>query len=123
MGRIVTTISLDEQSAEIAKNLPNLSQWIRTQLIMHHLMNGGEPIHVAQYREHRNYVVRVPIERDGFGRVRFEEYNTRRCNPHHKKGRCEICWPSDLSIEEHILRIAAQVREGNLDPFCEGEEE
>lgn len=123
MGREVKTISLDKTTAEIAENIGNFSQWVRQQLLMHHLLETGEPIHISQAKTHRNYKVTIPTHRDSFGRPVMAVYNTKRCNPHNTKGRCTVCWPNHLSIEEHILEIARLYQEGIKDPLAEGEEE
>ena len=122
MARVIKTISLDKVTAQIAENVPNFSEWVRTQLLMHHTLEGGEPIHIQPIRSLRNFTVQIPVARDDFGRPIIESYDTKRCNPHHAKGRCPVCWPPHLSIEEHTLEIARLYREGILDPLCEGEE-
>ena len=125
MGREVKTISLDATTAEIAENIPNFSQWVRMQLLMHHILEGGEPIHVVPAKKNRNYKLQIPVSRDGFGRPVMETYDTKRCNPHHKKGTCSACWPPHLTLEAHILEIAKLFRIGLEDPLIPlgGEEE
>lgn len=123
MGREIKTISLDSVTADIAENIPNFSQWVRMQLMMHHVLEGGEAIHVQPVKEYRKFTVPIPIRRDGFGRPVLEKYDTKRCNPYDKKGRCTVCWPPHLTIEEHILQVAKLYQQGILDPHCEGEEQ
>jgi len=123
MGREVKTISLDSTTAKIAENIPNFSQWVRTQLLMVHVLEGGEPIHIQPIKSMRQYLVTIPTHRDAFGRPVLEKYNTKRCNPHHTKGKCVVCWPPHLSIEEHTLEIAKLYAAGIKDPLAEGDEE
>jgi len=117
MGREVKTISLDATTAEIAENIPNFSQWVRMQLLMSHVLHGGEPIHVEEVKANRNFMLEIPTFKDGFGRPVLEKYNTGRCNPYKKKGRCTVCWPPHLSIEEHVLQIAKLFQQGIDDPL------
>ena len=123
MGREVKTISLDSTTAKIAENIPNFSEWVRTQLLMMHVLDGGEPIHIQTVKSMRSYMVDIPTHRDHFGRPVLERYNTKRCNPKHVKGKCVVCWPPHLSVEEHTLEIARLVQQGILDPLCEGDGE
>ena len=39
---IIKSISLDPQTAELARNVPNFSRFVRECLIRHHLKDGGE---------------------------------------------------------------------------------
>jgi hypothetical protein len=123
MGREIKTISLDKTTAQIAENIANFSQWVRQQLLLHHLLETGEPIHMVRQKIHRQYKVAIPTHRDSFGRPVIESYNTNRCNPYHTDGRCSVCWPDHLSIEEHTLEIARLYQMGIKDPYAEGEEE
>ena len=70
--RKVTTISLDEKTAAIAKSLPNFSHFVRECLLRHHasLMN---------------------VDECPFNRVeRFGD----RCVPRvHNRPHCFVCWP------------------------------
>ena len=93
------------------------------QLLLHHTLEGGEPIHIQAPASNRQYKVRIPVGRDQFGRPVIEVYDTKRCNPHSTKGKCLICWPPHLTIEEHTLEIARLVQQGIYDPLCEGAEE
>ena len=125
MGREVKTISLDATTAELAENIPNFSQWVRMQLLMNHVLEGGEPIHVVQAKGDRNFKLQIPVDRDGFGRPIMETYDTGRCNPHNKRGQCSVCWPPHLTLEEHVLEIAKLYQQGIVDPKIPlgGEEE
>jgi hypothetical protein len=127
MGREIKTISLDKTTAEIAANIPNFSGWVRNQLLIEWLAQGNEPIHTLP-KGQQHYKLTLPRHdkpRDDFGRIQMETYNTGRCNPHHRKGRCPICWPDHLTIEEHVLQIASQFSQGIVDPAIPlgGEEE
>lgn len=124
MGREIKTISLDATTAAIAENIPNFSQWVRMQLLMLHVLDGGEPIHVVEAKGDRNYCLEIPVDRDGFGRPVLERYDTKRCNPYNKRGQCSVCWPPHLSLEEHILHIAKLYQQGIDDPLIPlGDEE
>ena len=123
MGREVKTISLDSTTAEIAANITNFSQWVRMQLLMYHVLEGGEPIHVVPAKGDRNYMIDIPVRRDGFGRPVMERYNTKRCNPFKRDGKCLVCWPPHLSIEEHVLQVAKLFQQGIDDPIIPLEEE
>ena len=126
MGREVRTISLDSTTAEIAAEISNFSAWVRQKLILQYLADGNEPIHLFPAGQ-RNYKIDLPNpnNRDSFGRRIIDRYDTKRCNPYHKKGKCVICWPEHLSIEEHILEIARLYELGIDDPVVPlgGEEE
>lgn len=127
MGREVRTISLDSTTAEIAAEISNFSAWVRQKLILQHLADGNEPIHRFPPAQ-RVYKIDLPNaerRRDAFGRMVIERYDTKRCNPYHKKGKCVICWPDHLTIEEHILEIARLYQLGIDDPIVPlgGEEE
>jgi hypothetical protein len=70
--RKVTTVSLDEKTAAIAKNMPNFSHFVRECLLRHHAssLNQDECPHIRQERFGNRCVPRV-------------------------KGRpvCFVCWP------------------------------
>jgi len=105
MGREVKTISLDSMTAKLAEDIPNFSQWVRQQLIMEHIAQGGESLHTVR-EEDRKFSLRVPTnEKDSFGRRKVEFIELNMCNPYHKKGTCQTCWPPVLSVEGHIAKI------------------
>jgi hypothetical protein len=86
MGRVVKTISLDEMTAQLAENIPNFSGWIRQQLIMEHIAQGGQTLHVVE-KELRGFSMTMPTNNvDSFGRRRMENVRLNLCNPYHKNG-------------------------------------
>lgn len=70
--RKITTVSLDEKTAEIAKQMPNFSHFVRECLLRHHAssLNRDECVYIRQERFSNRCVPRV-------------------------KGRpvCFVCWP------------------------------
>ena len=87
--RKVTTVSLDEKTAAIAKSMPNFSHFVRECLLRHHAssMNQDECIYSKQ---------------DRFGD---------RCVPR-VKGRptCFICWPHGRPSQDLVTKF---LREGS----------
>ena len=104
-GRIVKTISLDKATAELASNIPNFSAWIRQQLLIEHIAQGGTTLHVYP-EDQRHWKVQLPInEYDSYGRRKMVYLDTGLCNPHSKKGRCYTCWPPERTIEGHVAKM------------------
>lgn len=111
MGRVIKTISLDSTSARIAENIPNFSQWVRQQLLLEWQLMGGEAIHLVEEKD-RGYEIWIASnEKDSFGRRIRQRFKTDRCNPYHVKGRCNVCWPEHLSVEEMVLNLAQEEQE------------
>lgn len=79
MAQVNRTISLDEDTAQIAAKMPNFSRFVRQCLIKHaaHGVNGS----VGAQNPHI-----APEE----ARVWGEDGD--KCNPRHRLGRCPTCW-------------------------------
>lgn len=92
--RKVTTISLDEKTAAIAKSLPNFSHFVRECLLRHHasLMN---------------------VDECPFNRVeRFGD----RCVPRvHNRPHCFVCWPHGKPSEELVKNFLSHKDMNRLD--------
>jgi hypothetical protein len=109
MGREVRTISLDAMTAELARNIPNFSAWIRQKLIIEHIAQGGETLHIVE-KELRGFKIEAPTsELDSFGRRKMEWITMDKCNPYHKDGLCLTCWPPTMTPEAHIARIIEEM--------------
>lgn len=105
MGRVIKTISLDEMTAKLAENIPNFSAWIRQQLIIESIAQGGQTLHMVE-KEQRQFSMKLPTDSfDGFGRRRMEVVKLHKCNPYHKSGVCHSCWPPELTVEAHIAKM------------------
>ena len=113
MGRVVKTISLDQMTAAMADNIPNFSSWVRTQLLIEHIAQGGQTLHVVE-QNLRGFMIKVPTkELDGFGRRIMENIKLDKCNPYHKDGLCLTCWPPENSPEGHIAKMIEERMEGS----------
>ena len=108
MGSIITTISLDERTHEIAKSVPNLSEFVRTMLYMH--ADISSLTHIVQPFSEAKYSVRE-VDRNNRQTGKTKTYNL--CNPFHSKGRCHICWPLGVTLADQIMALK----------FADGEEE
>lgn len=86
--RKVTTVSLDEQTAAIAKSMPNFSHFVRECLLRHHASS---------------------VNQDDCNYVKQERFGNR-CVPR-VRGRptCFICWPHGRPSQELVTRY---LREG-----------
>ena len=105
MGRVVKTISLDEMTAKMAENIPNFSAWIRQQLIIESIAQGGETLHIVE-KEKRKFSMKLPTGKiDSFGRRGMKHEILDKCNPYHTNGVCHTCWPPELSIEGHLAKM------------------
>lgn len=74
------TISLDDDTAQIADRLPNFSRFVRQCLLKH---ASEASIEVGRYEELQHI---APESARIWGETKDK------CNPGHKKGRCPICW-------------------------------
>jgi hypothetical protein len=81
--RKVTTVSLDEKTAQIAKQMPNFSHFVRECLLRHHAssLNRDECVYVRQERFANRCVPRV-------------------------KGRpvCFVCWPHGRPSQDLVTQ-------------------
>ena len=73
------TISLDDDTAQIADKLPNFSRFVRQCLIKH-----------AAHAEIFEKGTDIPHKAPASARVWGETKD--KCNPRHKNGRCVACW-------------------------------
>ena len=92
--RKVTTISLDEKTAAIAKSLPNFSHFVRECLLRHHasLMNVDE----------------CPF-------IRVERFGDR-CVPRvHNRPHCFVCWPHGKPSETLVKNYLSHKDLNRLD--------
>jgi len=72
MSSIIKSISLDPQTAELAKRIPNFSRFVRECLIRHHFTKEGVNLQCMR-----------------------EDDESQLCNPYSTvKGRCLSCWPA-----------------------------
>lgn len=76
MSSIIKSISLDPQTAQLAKNIPNFSRFVRECLIRHFLSEGGE-----------------------WGQCKREDDDAKLCLPM-VKPRCMKCWPAGPPPQE-----------------------
>tara|TARA_R100001463_G_C3542616_1_gene222484 strand:- start:2174 stop:2587 length:414 start_codon:yes stop_codon:yes gene_type:complete len=92
--RKVTTISLDEKTAAIAKSLPNFSHFVRECLLRHHAsqMNVDECPFNKQERFGNRCVPRV-----------------------HQRPHCFVCWPHGKPSEELVKNYMAHQDLNRLD--------
>jgi len=119
MSRSIKTISLDKMTAAMAENIPNFSGWVRQQLIMEHIAQGGQLLHIVPDSD-RGFMMKMPTaEIDSYGRRRVELVRLDKCNPYHKNGVCHTCWPPEYSVEQHM----AKIMEDCIDALNRGEEE
>lgn len=79
--RKITTISLDEKTAVIAKQLPNFSHFVRECLLRHHAQS---------------------MNRDDCPFNKVERFGNR-CVPRvHQRPHCFVCWPNGKPSEELV---------------------
>ena len=77
------TISLDEDTAQIADRMPNYSRFVRQSLIRY----AATATELASWPKPGEKVRHIaPIEARIWGETKDK------CNPMHKNGRCPICW-------------------------------
>ncbi len=91
-GYHLRTVRLDEESAEIATHIPNVSKWTREQL--------------KAWAREQEVPTHVNVQGQGFARV---------CNPFHTVGLCSICWPDGRPTREDWTTYLVMSREG-LEP-------
>lgn len=80
------TISLDEKTAIIAGRMPNFSKWVRLQLISH--ARSAKQASVEQFNTMHTHT--APTEARVWGPMNDK------CNPRHKDGVCENCYPDGV---------------------------
>lgn len=86
--RKITTISLDEKTAHIAKQMPNFSHFVRECLLRHHANS---------------------LNRDECGWSKQERFGNR-CVPRVKdRPTCFVCWPHGRPSQDLVTRF---LREG-----------
>ena len=97
MGRSnIVTISLDEVTRQIAKEIPNFSEWVRMQLYL--FAHNVEEFHLfpPDYRNRGGYQMARTV---GPGMPLMWSHQTFKCNPFSKRGRCFVCWPIGEDLE------------------------
>jgi len=81
------TISLDLKTAIIASRIPNFSHWVRQRLIEY-----ARDAHIG-IPEYEKATAKPHIAPDA---ARVWGPNKDQCNPRHRKGLCELCYPDGV---------------------------
>jgi len=106
---VIKTISLDENTAAIAKQVGNLSAFVRTALLIH--AGGEDNFHTndAEFRAKGGFKILIPGGQHMFTRPDGSMFtqpitlHTKRCVPYDK---CPHCWPPmNGSMETQINEV------------------
>ena len=100
MGRIVKSVSLDEQTAAIADNIGNFSKFVRSRLIQYDNTTKATAIQILEHNAPRT--IRSPNP-DLFVEV---------CFPFHLSGCCILCWPDGPPTRGAWLEWTAAIKTG-----------
>jgi len=84
MGRIVKSVSLDEQTARIADNLGNFSKFVRGRLIAYDNTTKATAIQMLEHNSPR--ILHTPDS------TKFGD-GVKVCFPFAASGCCILCWP------------------------------
>ena len=102
MGRIVKSVSLDEQTAHIADNIGNFSKFVRNRLIAYDNTTKATAIQILEHNAPRS--IRTPNP-DLFVEV---------CFPFHVSGCCVLCWPDGPPTRGAWLEWTATIKTGMI---------
>jgi len=102
MGRIVKSVSLDEQTAHIADNIGNFSKFVRGRLVAYDNTTKATAIQILEHNAPRS--IRTPNP-DLFVDV---------CFPFHLTGCCVLCWPDGPPTRGAWLEWTATIKTGMI---------
>lgn len=128
MKGVIRTVSLTQETAEIASKLGNFSEFVRTALLIHagdiesfhtmrkdRRMNGGWLILkelMTQHSKSKQY---------NMHRVSLKSF---KCDPFDSGGQCPACWPPmDGPIEEQVRHTTNELVKDWLETQNKGVEE
>ena len=103
MGRIVKSVSLDEQTAHIADNLGNFSKFVRGRLIAYDNTTKATAIQTLEHNAPRT--IRTPTATSIDDGIKV-------CFPFHLTGCCVLCWPDGPPTRGGWLEWSAGIKEG-----------
>lgn len=104
MGRIVKSVSLDEQTAHIADNIGNFSKFVRGRLIAYDNTTKATAIQTLEHNAPRF----IHYGR-GNGDLSVEV-----CFPFHLTGCCVLCWPDGPPTRGAWLEWTATIKTGMI---------
>jgi len=103
LGRIVKSVSLDEQTAAIADNIGNFSKFVRGRLIAYDNTTKATAIQTLEHNAPRT--IRTPAS------TTIDE-GVKVCFPFHMTGCCVLCWPDGPPMRGGWLEWSAGIKEG-----------
>ncbi len=103
MGRIVKSVSLDEQTADIADNLGNFSKFVRGRLIAYDNTTKANAIQILEHNAPR--VIHTPDSTQFGDGVKV-------CFPFHITGCCALCWPDGPPTRGEWFEWSAGIKQG-----------
>lgn len=111
--RVVRTVALCLETAQIAEEMENFSLFVRTQLALHagtedalHTMAKAKRLNHG-YRISQTHLLCNPYTEKW--RDYVVQIETNRCDPYDKKRQCLVCWPlEDGPLEEQITAMVEQ---------------
>ena len=103
MGRIVKSVSLDEQTADIADNIGNFSKFVRGRLIAYDNTTKATAIQILEHNAPRT--IRTPTATNIDDGLKV-------CFPFHVSGCCVLCWPDGPPTRGAWLEWSASIKKG-----------
>ena len=103
MGRIVKSVSLDEQTAHIADNIGNFSKFVRVRLIQYDNKTKAEAIQILEHNAPR--ILHTPNS------TKFGE-GVEVCFPFQNTGCCALCWPDGPPTRGAWYEWSDTIRDG-----------
>ena len=103
MGRIVKSVSLDEQTAHIADNIGNFSKFVRGRLVAYDNTTKATAIQILEHNAPRT--IHTPNS------TKFGE-GVKVCFPFSDTGCCVLCWPDGPPTRGAWFEWSAGIKQG-----------
>ena len=102
MGRIVRSVSLDDETDKLAGEMGNFSKWVRIWIRQHHQMRLAQAIKSTTHNAPRRFYYADST-------TLFTEV----CWPFHKEGCCLLCWPDGPPNDGAYAEYTRSLKEGS----------
>jgi len=102
MGRIVRSVSLDDETDKLAGEMGNFSKWVRVWIRQHHQMRLAQAIKSTTHNATRRFYYADST-------TLFTEV----CWPFSKEGCCVICWPDGPPHDGAYAEYTRSLKEGS----------
>jgi len=102
MGRIVRSVSLDDETDKLAGEMGNFSKWVRVWIRQHHQMRIAQAIKSTTHNAPRRFYYADST-------TLFTEV----CWPFHREGCCLLCWPNGPPHDGAYAEYTRSLKEGS----------